>query len=336
MGTLKSLVTRITVVLLLITISCVKNPTGTDNIRDAQLVKECKYELGIIYAIGDSAGSVTNDIYLSTLLSIAQSGQFYDVKISWTSNKNSLISINGMVNQPDSGQGDSVVTLTASISKGTASDVKVFNLTVKENRLFIGIVADIDGNNYKMIRIGNQIWTAENLRTTKYNDGSAIPLVTDSAAWVTLSSPAYCCYNNSTDTDFIRKNGALYNWYAIDTKKLAPAGWHIPADSEWTTLVTFLGGNSVAGGKLKEVPLTQGIYGYMDSASNEVGFSARLCGQRNSNGTFYDINSFDNWWSSTVNSGIYSWKRELESLSSIIYRSDFPKTCGYSVRCIKD
>ena len=101
-------------------------------------------------------------------------------------------------------------------------------------------VKDADGNVYTTVKIGNQVWTVENLRTTKYNDGSAIPLVTDSAAWVNLTTPGYCYYNNTTNADSIKKYGALYNWYAVDTKKLAPAGWHVPTDAEWDTLQNYL------------------------------------------------------------------------------------------------
>jgi uncharacterized protein (TIGR02145 family) len=114
-----------------------------------------------------------------------------------------------------------------------------------------GTVTDIDGNVYQTVKIGNQVWTVENLRTTRYNDGISINLITDSAAWSKslirygaawskASKGAYCYYNNMTDADSIKKYGALYNWYAIDTKKLAPKGWHVPTNAEWDTLQNYL------------------------------------------------------------------------------------------------
>ena len=103
-----------------------------------------------------------------------------------------------------------------------------------------GTVTDIDGNTYKTVKIGDQWWIAENLRTTKYNDGTSIPHVTDSSEWNTLTTPGYCYYNNTNNADSIRKFGALYNWYTINTKKLAPAGWHVPSDSEWKVLEEYL------------------------------------------------------------------------------------------------
>ena len=108
-----------------------------------------------------------------------------------------------------------------------------------------GTVADADGNVYQTVRIGNQkfvaqVWTVENLRTTKYNDGTPIPHLTDSVAWINDTLGAYCYYLDTTSGNIIKKYGALYNWYAVDTKKLAPKGWHVPSDEEWNTLQDYL------------------------------------------------------------------------------------------------
>ena len=113
-------------------------------------------------------------------------------------------------------------------------------------------VTDIDGNAYHTVAIGTQVWMVENLKTTRYNDGTAIPLVTDSAVWGNLTStPGYCWYNNDMS---MYKNlyGALYNWYAVSTEKLAPEGWHVPTNSEWGVLINYLGGDTSAGGAMKE------------------------------------------------------------------------------------
>lgn len=111
-------------------------------------------------------------------------------------------------------------------------------------------VLDTDGNIYHTVVIGNQVWIVENLKTTRYNDGTSIPLVTGNTEWINLTTPGYCWYDN----DITNKEtyGALYNWYAVQTNKICPAGWHVPSDSEWTALTDFLGGESTAGGKLKE------------------------------------------------------------------------------------
>ena len=114
-----------------------------------------------------------------------------------------------------------------------------------------GTMTDIDGNTYKTIQIGRQVWMAENLKTTRYRNGEPIPNVTADIQWTALSTGAYCWFNN--DAAINRAiHGAIYNWYTIvDSRNIAPTGWHVPTDDEWTVLITFLGGESVAGGKMK-------------------------------------------------------------------------------------
>lgn len=117
-------------------------------------------------------------------------------------------------------------------------------------------VTDISGNIYPFVTIGTQVWMGENLRVEKYNDGTPIPFVTDNAVWAAnftnkTKLPMMAWYNNDKATHTANKNGALYNWYAVDTKKLCPTGWHVPTDAEWTTLTTYLGGETGAGLKLK-------------------------------------------------------------------------------------
>ena len=105
-----------------------------------------------------------------------------------------------------------------------------------------GIVKDVDGNLYTTIKIGTQVWMSENLKTTKYKDGTAIPLVTDNTAWSNLTAPGYCWYNNDAAT-YKSTYGALYNWYTVNTGNLCPAGWHEPTDAEWTTMENYLVAN---------------------------------------------------------------------------------------------
>lgn len=195
-------------------------------------------------------------------------------------------------------------------------------------------VTDIDGNIYKTVKIGDQWWMAENLKTTKYNDGADIPNVTDNTEWVNHTTPAYCWYDN--DISYKNPYGALYNWYSVNTGKLAPTGWHVASDAEWTTLTDYLGGESVAGGKLKETGSS-----HWDSpntgATNVTGFSALPAGFRYKDGAFYYIVYYGIWWSSTEYSTNNAWYRymyfDIIKVNRINY---YTKEYGFSVRCVKD
>jgi uncharacterized protein (TIGR02145 family) len=192
---------------------------------------------------------------------------------------------------------------------------------------------DQDGNTYNTIKIGNQTWMAENLKTTKYNDGTAIPLITDSIAWVALTTPAYCWYNN----DSANKNtyGALYNGYTVSTGKLCPSGWHVSTDVEWSTLVDFLGGESVSGGKLKEFGATHWS-SPNSGATNETGFTALPGGSRYINGLFFTIKNLGYWWTSTESKTLNGWYRSMYYRNSAVSRSYNNSTNGFSVRCVRD
>ncbi|HBZ19962.1 MAG TPA: hypothetical protein DEO60_02440 [Bacteroidales bacterium] len=142
--------------------------------------------------------------------------------------------------------------------------------------LTYGTVTDIEGNCYKTIQIGTQIWMAENLKTTKYNDGNTIPNITDDREWKVSLTGAYCWYdNNSTNKNTY---GALYNWEAVNMGNLCPTGWHVPGRAEYVTLTDYLGGESVAGGKLKESGTTH--WNNPNNATNESGFTALPAGNR--------------------------------------------------------
>jgi uncharacterized protein (TIGR02145 family) len=205
-------------------------------------------------------------------------------------------------------------------------------------------VKDIDNNRYDIITIGTQTWMAENLKTTRYNDGSLIPLITDGTAWGTAStntSPGYCWYNAPNETTNLTTYGALYNWYAINTvtngnKNVCPTGWHVPTDGEWTTLTTFLGGIGVAGDKMKEAGLAH-WFSPNTGATNESGFSGLPGGFRSSNGTlFIDIGNFGNWWSSTEYLTTSAWVRSINYSNGNVGRSNTFKGSGFSVRCLRD
>jgi uncharacterized protein (TIGR02145 family) len=202
--------------------------------------------------------------------------------------------------------------------------------------LTYGSVTDIDGNTYKTIQIGTQTWMAENLKTIKYNDGTAISNVTNNTTWIGLTTGAYCWYNNDAGT-YKATYGALYNWYTVSTGKLCPTGWHVPSDAEWTTLTTYLGGEGVPGGKLKETCTTHWLspnYG----ATNESGFTALPGGECDYNGSFVQIGYYGSWWSSTEISTESAVSRGMNRNSNQVDRhvqGGIGKLYGRSVRCLR-
>jgi uncharacterized protein (TIGR02145 family) len=188
-----------------------------------------------------------------------------------------------------------------------------------------------DGIIYKTVKIGNQTWFAENLRY----EGN-IPEVRSQQEWAAIfntgsAQPAWSNYANESGNDAIY--GKLYNWYAVNTGSLCPPGWHIPTDAEWTILSNFLGGESVAGGKMKT---DIGWNSPNALATNESGFSGLPGGYRTINGVSAYLGSFGYWWSSTSNDSNNSWNRNLDSSNGLIYRFFNYKAYGFSCRCIKD
>jgi uncharacterized protein (TIGR02145 family) len=194
-------------------------------------------------------------------------------------------------------------------------------------------VRDIDSNLYQTVTIGKQVWMSENLKTTKCNDGTPIPLITDNATWGKLTTPGYCWYSN----DDKNKNsyGALYNGYAVSTGKLCPSGWHVPSDSEWTILINFLGGEKIAGGKMKEKGTTH-WKSPNSGATNDGGFTALPGGTRYTNGVFFTAKEIGYWWSASENNKLNAWYRSMYFKDSAVKRNYYDFTNGFSVRCIKD
>jgi len=205
---------------------------------------------------------------------------------------------------------------------------------INENKPVYGSVTDIEGNTYKTVIIGTQEWMAENLRTKKYNDGkSLIPSVRDSASWSNLTTPGYCWYGNDS-VSRLAAYGILYNWYAINTGKLAPIGWHIPTDDDWIILIDYLEQYGLAGGQLKEA----GTVNWLSpntGADNSSGFSALPGGYRSYNGHFDLIGYYGGWWSKTVNDSS-TWSRDLSFNVAAAYRHGSLYGYGLSIRCVKD
>ncbi|MGC1391231.1 MAG: FISUMP domain-containing protein, partial [Bacteroidales bacterium] len=197
---------------------------------------------------------------------------------------------------------------------------------------------DNDGNSYDAIGIGFQIWMKENLKTTKYGDGTSIPNVTDNTTWAGLTSGAYCWYNNNA-TDYKATYGALYNWYSLDAasngnKNLCPTGWHVPSDDEWTTLSDYLGGESVAGEKLKEAGTAHWIS--PNTGTNESGFTALPGGSRYLDGTFNGIMAQGDWWTSTDYHSTNPWMWWIYNYQSNFDNTLVDKEDGFSVRCLQN
>lgn len=191
-------------------------------------------------------------------------------------------------------------------------------------------VVDIDGNVYNTVTIGTQVWMAENLKTTKLNDGTDIPLVTDDTEWSNLTTPGYCWYGNYEAFFNLNHYGALYNEYAVSSGKLCPTGWHVPNDEEWETLIIFLGLDS-AGGKLKETGTTNWA-SPNTGATNETSFAALPGGYRNS--YYNDFQKFRQrgyYWSSSVGSSWAVYYYTTDVMNICMSRTD-----GVSVRCIRD
>jgi uncharacterized protein (TIGR02145 family) len=195
-------------------------------------------------------------------------------------------------------------------------------------------VTDYDGNVYNTITIGTQIWMQGNLKVTHYRNGDAVPNVTNFSNWWNLTTGAYCNYNN--DVNNATTYGVLYNWHVVnDSRNIAPAGWHVPTDAEWTVMTTFLGGENVAGGKLKETG-TSHWQSPNTGATNESGFTALPGGYRDNTGTFSAIGVDCFWWSSSENSPYGAWSRRIDNISPSVNRLYSNESNGYFVRCLKD
>ena len=220
-------------------------------------------------------------------------------------------------------------------------------------------INDVDGNAYNITALGNQTWMSENLKTTKYNDGTPITGITDDASWSSLKDPAFCWYsNNGGIRDFY---GALYNWHAVKTEKLCPSGWHIPTDAEWTELEIYLQNNdfnydgtidadldretknkiakSLASESHWAESSVKGSIGNPDYQAyrNKGRFSALPSGYRNAtDGSFDGVTFSGYWWSSTENDDGKAWIRSMNEIDCAVGRANPGKTGGFSIRCVKN
>lgn len=205
-------------------------------------------------------------------------------------------------------------------------------------------VVDEDGNVYHAVKIGSQIWMLENLRTTKYNDGTDIPHISTAEAWNYLvSTPAYCWYNQDSTT-YSQKFGALYNWYAVNTGKLAPDGWHVPTVADWNELSEYVSTHVGTSGALAKAlasktdwieSTTDGYIGYNPSINNSMGFTGfpgGVHGNRASDG----LGQSGNWWSTDESGNFGQYASLRNHVNNRLWIDTYIKYYGLSVRCIKD
>jgi uncharacterized protein (TIGR02145 family) len=190
-----------------------------------------------------------------------------------------------------------------------------------------------DNRRYTVVVHGNQTWMGDNLKATRFNDNTEIPLVIDKIAWTRLESPAYCWYDNQ---EAYNTYGALYNWHAVNSGKLCPVGWHMPSNEEWTTLINYSGGESLAGGYLKESGTKHWDKPNMELPHNN-NFKALPGGLRDENGEFINIGKDGYWWSYLKNIKLEGGYRNMHYSSLTVYSRNYKnKPIGISVRCIKD
>jgi uncharacterized protein (TIGR02145 family) len=195
-------------------------------------------------------------------------------------------------------------------------------------------IIDYDGNSYKTITVGSQTWMAENLRVTHYRNGEPISNVSDNTNWSELVSGAFCSYDNNPENALTYGN--LYNYYAVtDNRNICPEGWHIPSESEWEVLINSLGGDSLAGGKLKEKGTDYWLNPNI-SASDEIMFTALPGGYRTADGIFGGIGTKGSWWTSTRADDKIAWNHDISYNFPLLNIRGSEMKMGLSIRCIKD
>jgi len=202
----------------------------------------------------------------------------------------------------------------------------------KINENVIGEIVDIEGNSYKTIKIGTQIWMAENLRTKMNNDNTELQYIFNNIEWSDIKIPAFCNYNNTSNVDSIKTYGRLYNWLAVKNKKICPKAWHVPTDADWKKLAVFIDDDA---NKLKEIGTKHWLLQNKD-ANNITGFTALPSGFRGSNGSFSNIGNNGYWWSSTEYSETNAFRWCLRNNDNSLEQNYFMKNNGLSIRCIKN
>lgn len=236
-----------------------------------------------------------------------------DISVKWTGNNGSVVASSKVIKLRRNYQLPLYINLN---STNIGITIENWQNDIKDSIGCDLTVADIDGNVYKTVTIGTQVWMAENLKTTKYKDGTSIPNVTDGTDWAALTTPGYCFYNN--DAANITTYGALYNWYAVsDSRNIVPTGWHVATYVDWTTLENYL----IANG-----------YNY----DNTPGFTLLPRGYRSTNGTFEGVGNFGYWW--TLDMGYTTGHMYVYLYHNVngLQKNYSMERLGGSVRCVRD
>ncbi len=283
----------------------------------------------VLFVIGSFAQKVSNVNSLqdqNTIIITYRLETTQPCKINLYLSQDDGLSWKGPLKQVKGDVGDNITNGDHSISWMVLDEIvelKGSNIRFK--------VTPVNNNSLFAVKIGTQYWQAKNLDVTTYRNGESIPHVQDPVQWSKLTTGAWCYYENKLDHG--DKYGKLYNWYAVnDSRGLAPDGYHIPSDLEWEILINSLGGESKAGILMKS------RFGWNNNGNGtgNVGFDGLPGGDRNSSGSFYNLGVNGSWWSSTKSLTTFAWNRFLYCEYGVAYRGNTEKTCGLSVRCLKD
>jgi len=309
----------------------------------------------VTFATGEVTGAVLTTTEVNTVTSVSAiaggnitdtgGGTITERGICWGTSANPTIAGNKIT----SGTGPGIFTGTLTgLTNGTTYYYRAYatndsGTTYGQELHFITPVTDAEGNIYKTVIIGTKVWMAENLKVTKFNDNTDITLASDAAAWIALTGPGFCWYNN--DPDFNKPvYGALYNWYAANSANICPTGWHTATNDEYDAMEVGLGlaqadiniwgwRGTDHGSKMKN---TTG-WNAGENGTNTSGFSALPGGYRFYNdGLFNGQNTLGYWWTATEHDAARGWYRRLDGNNTAVYKASTDKRAGKSIRCVKD
>ena len=325
--------------------------TTTDTTKTTNDVAISGFDCAGVKIVGTLTKDKVASNVTATLTYTGGNGKTYLTK-SYTSTGVTGLSATMLAGTLANGEGTLVYNISGTpTSTGTANFTVAFgggscviSVTVEGAAQTIGIpgpnITDVENNTYNTVYIGTQQWMGENLKVSKYSDGTTIPNITDNTQWASNTTGAWCYFRDDAANN--AKYGKLYNWYAVSkttngNKNICPTGWHVPTDAEWTVLTDYLGGASVAGGKLKEVGTTNWDSPNTD-ATNISLFTGLPGGYRdNSSGIYHDVVSHGYWWGSTEIDASRAWNRILRNGHAEASRDIFSyKGHGFSVRCLRD
>lgn len=327
-NTLASLGTSITTIQAQLVV--ISGQTATLNTKLDALALTLAGNISSVLTIQSQIKTIQDQIAVLNSQQTATSATVSNLGTTITSIQTQLTTVLGQVATLNSQQITTNVSLKDIYTKLTLSNSQLSSLSLQFNALLtqLGLVLDVDGNFYHTVTIGAQVWMAENLKTTKFRNGDAIPY------WTKTASRGYCWYND--DVNNKSTYGAIYQYYtAMDSRSICPLGWHIPNDTEWAILINYLGGENVAGGKVKESGTTHWASPNI-GATNETGFAALPGGSRDCSNVYGGIGNGTSWIGSTPAVGGWYHGYYVDSTNAKFLQG-FGFDCNASyVRCVKD